>query len=142
VVCGLALIGLAGCGEGIAALGALAGPGVDYKPSGSGNIRVPRNTPEVAQVIRTPLQSTAGGCEVEVTYRNTADLSADIGFTYELVDAAGNVVGTAHTAVRGTPPGATDTLTSGNTTAGPSGVPCARVANARLKSKSAWVLPG
>jgi hypothetical protein len=107
-----------------------------------GNIRVPRDTPDVAQVIRTQLRSTPSGCEVEVTYRNTADRSADIGFTYELLDGAGNVVGTAHTAVRGTPPGATDTLTSGNTTAGPTGVPCSRVASVRLKSKMALVFPG
>jgi hypothetical protein len=146
VACGLVLVGLAGCGEGA---GLLAGALVDASSSSSssrggtasGNIRVPRNEPDVAQVIRTQLRSTPGGCEVEVTYRNTADRSADIGFTYELLDAAGTVVGTAHTAVRGTPPGATDTLLSGNTTAGPTGVPCARVARVQLKSTMALVLP-
>lgn len=142
-VCGLALVGLAGCGEGLVAFGSLAtSTAPSSGGSGSSNIRVPRDTPDVAQVIRTQLRSTPGGCEVEVTYRNTADRSADIGFTYELLDAAGNVVGTAHTAVRGTPAGATGTLTSGNTTAGPTGVPCSRVASVRLKSKMALVFPG
>jgi hypothetical protein len=65
---------------------------------------------------------------VDVTYRNTSGDGLWVGFTYEALDPHGTVLAVLNTPVQQIGPRETKTLASGGTTAGPSGIPCARVA--------------
>jgi hypothetical protein len=84
------------------------------------------------QVKAARLRSTPGGCEVDVTFANVSDKSLSAGFRYDILDAAGRGVARRDTAVRLAAPGATETVSSEGTTAGPSGVSCPRGGRASL----------
>ncbi len=137
---GLSLLGLTACGDGTvlgaaAAATALTGPSADTSP----RPQTLRDVPEVVDVQKAALRSTPGGCEVDVTYRNTSHETAAIGFTYRAFDAHGREVASLSTPVQSTGPGEAKTISSGGTTAGSSGVPCAQIARIELKGVTALI---
>jgi hypothetical protein len=62
----------------------------------------------------------------DVTFTNVSDKSLSAGFRYDILDATGRPVARRDTALQAVAPGATATVSSEGTTAGPSGVPCPR----------------
>ena len=117
------LLATAGCGSS----GFLPSESVDIDPS----IFEPGD-PHRVQIKAARLRSAPGGCEVDVTFTNVSDKSLSAGFRYDIVDAAGRRVARRDTAVQQVAPGATATVSSEGTTAGPSGVPCPRGGRASL----------
>jgi hypothetical protein len=138
VLVGCYLLSLAGCGEGA---GYLAGPiiasaSANDSDSGSRH-RNQRAGPDLGdprqvQVQGARLRNTPGGCEVDVTYTNVSSKTLTAGFDVDVLDGAGRQVTSRGTAARQTAPGATSTVSSEGTTAGPSGVPCPAGGHARI----------
>jgi hypothetical protein len=94
--------------------------------------------PHRVQVKAARLRSTPDGCEVDVTFTNVSDKSLSAGFRYDVLDAAGRPVTRRDTGGQGVAPGATATVSSEGTTAGPSGVPCPRGGRASLVEVSVF----
>jgi hypothetical protein len=88
---------------------------------------------EAVEVRRATLRSTPGGCEIDVTFTNVSQKTILAGFTYQLFDAQGREIGSLSTAVQTAGSGETKTVSSEGTTAGPSGIPCSRIARVRLE---------
>ena len=124
------LLATAGCGSS----GFLPTEDIDIDPA----IFEPGD-PHRVQVKAARLRSAPGGCEVDVTFTNVSDKSLSAGFRYDILDATGRPVARRDTAVQGAAPGATATVSSEGTTAGPpSGVPCPRAGRASLVEVSVF----
>ena len=72
-------------------------------------------------------------CWVTRSAVNVSPKTILAGFTYQLFDAQGRELGSLSTAVQTAGPGETKTVSSEGTTAGPSGIPCSRIARVRLE---------
>src|SRR5262245_26910483 len=137
---GASLLSLAGCGEGGGLIaGTIIGTALSdagdskpsrHKPSASLNFR---GDPSEVQVTAARLRSTAGGCEVDVTFKNLSERSLSAGFTNDILDAGGRQVASRSTAAQQVGPGLTAAVSSEGTTAGPSGVPCPPGGRAQLR---------
>jgi hypothetical protein len=129
VLLALPLLGLVGCGD---VGSAIVGPEYDYRPP-------PRTAPirpvsaDAVEVKRASLRSTPGGCEIDVTFTNVTQKTIMAGFTYRLFDGQGLDLGSRSTAVQTAGPWETRTVSSEGTTAGPSGIPCSRIARFQLE---------
>ena len=133
---GLLFLGVTGCGE----LGAaIVGAAVDYDPPAPASPIRPLG-PEAVEIQQAKLRSTPGGCEIDVTYKNVTNRTIMAGFTYRTFDANGQELKSLSTAVQLTGPGETKTVSSEGTSAGPSGIPCSRIARIELKDGSPWAL--
>ena len=143
ILLGCYLLSLAGCGEGGAIVaGAIVGSAdSDSNRSRQGHSQAApdfEGDPGQIQVTAARLRGTRGGCEVDVTFTNVSGRTVSAGFRYDVLDAAGRPVTARETAVQQAAPGATTTVSSEGTTAGPSGVPCPAGGQARLAAVSVF----
>ena len=125
------LLATAGCGPGWGDLSYPTSPKIDTSVLEPGD-------PSRVQVKSARLRSTAGGCEVDVTFTNVSDKALSAGFDADIVDRGGHRVTSRSTGVRQAVPGETTIVSSEGTTAGPSGVRCPSGGTARVTDVSVF----
>ena len=131
VLMGCYLLAAAGCGYGWSEPTYPTSPKIDPKLFEPGD-------PHRVEVKAVRLRSTAGGCEVDVTFTNVSDKSLSAGFDADILDAGGHPVATRSTAVQQAGPGDTKTVSSEGTTAGPSGIRCPSGGRARVTNTGVY----